>query len=153
MEKHELVTNETEVNIEEIMQQIRAELRSRQVTQLAEQGIALPVGGRRLPEAFYEHLYEAGQAYNQIEAHLHVSSAPIPLIGPVIQWLRRKFHELVLFYVNQVALQQIKVNTHLLRAMAILSEEMDRMPRPVDERHAANEAGAADAAGSDLTKE
>jgi len=46
-------------------------------------------------------------------------------LGGFIEWLRSKMHELTLFYVNKVVSQQTEVNYHLLRALAIMSQELE----------------------------
>jgi hypothetical protein len=48
-----------------------------------------------------------------------------PLVGPLLERLRRTVHQLVLFYVNQVAAQQREVNAHLLQALSLLAKEME----------------------------
>lgn len=114
-----------EINIEEIMQQIRAQILAQRAAQT---GTSSPVSiqGKRLPPEFYEHLYQAGLVYDQIKPHLYVTKIPIPLIGPLIEQIRQKIHELVMFYVGQLAMEQIKMNTHLLKALSLLAEEMER---------------------------
>lgn len=117
--------SEPEVNVEEIMQQIRAEILAQRAAQTGQPPV-VSVSGRRFSPAFYEHLYQAGLAYDQIKPRIFVSKVPIPLIGPLIEWARRKVHELVLFYLNQMAAEQMKVNTHLLRALSVLGEDLER---------------------------
>ena len=114
----------TEVNIEEIMQTIRKQI-------LAKKGATgqqplIQIEGKHLPPDFYEHLYQAGLAYDQLQVPLNVSQRTIPIIGPILQAIRGKIHELVLFYVNQLAANQIRVNTHLLQALSILSQELEK---------------------------
>ncbi|MEW5986484.1 MAG: hypothetical protein AB1791_07615 [Chloroflexota bacterium] len=119
-------TTETEVNIEEIMGQIRELVLARKMAQGGGQAMNLALGGRRLPPAFYEHLYQAGLSYDQAQVKLYLSKTSVPVVGPLLQWLREKVHQLVLFYVNQSAAQQINVNSHLLQALSILAEEFER---------------------------
>lgn len=119
---------EEQVNIEAIMQEIREQILARKSALAPGDAPALRVRGERFPPEFYEHLYHAGLAYDQIEVKQHVSRSSVPLVGPLLQWLRGKLHELVLYYVNQLAVQQIAVNTHLLQALTILSEELEKLP-------------------------
>lgn len=112
------------------MQQIREQVLAKRAALSPDERPALPMHGKRLPPEFYEHLYQAGLAYDQIEVKLQVSRSSIPVVGPLVQWLRGKIHELVLFYVNQVAAQQIAVNTHLLQALSILGEELEQEAEP-----------------------
>lgn len=125
-EENQPETNqEQQINIEEIMQEIRARILAQQA-QLPSYGETLVnVSGERFSPAFYEHLYQANLAHNEVGVQMQVTPVRLPLVGPLLEALRRKVHELVLFYVNQVTAQQREVNTHLLRALSLLSEELD----------------------------
>jgi hypothetical protein len=113
---------ETTINIEEIMEQIRREI-------LAKTGgagtLAVPVSSRRFPPDFYDHLYQISLTHHQLEARLHLTPVNVPLVGPLVQWLRRKLHEVVIFYVNQVAMQQVAVNNHFLQALTLMSQALE----------------------------
>ena len=50
-----------------------------------------------------------------------------PIIGPFLHRFRQMIHEVVVFYVNKLASQQIEINKHLLRAVSILGEEIEKM--------------------------
>lgn len=117
--------DEPQINIEEIMQNIRREILSRKATHTGEHLPMLNLTGKRFPPEFYEHLYQAGLTYNQIDVAAHVTPVNIPLIGALVQKLRGKLHELVLFYVNRLAANQIQVNTQLLQAVTLIAEEME----------------------------
>jgi len=124
---------EPEIDIEEIMQEIRAAILAQQGN-LPRQGQALVnVSGQRFSPEFYEHLYQANLAHNEVGVDLHVTRVPIPLVGPLLEALRRKLHELVLFYVNQVTAQQREVNAHLLQALSLLAEDFDESVAGQDE--------------------
>lgn len=114
-----------QINIEEIMQQIRREILEKQAPVGKGGALLVPTGGQRFSPEFYEHLYHAALAHDQIQIKMHVTKTPIPFIGPIIEWARGKLHELVLFYVNQVATQQINVNAHLMRAISVLSQDLE----------------------------
>lgn len=122
MDEQEIIN---EVNIEEIMQQIRSQILA-QKTAGSSNIPLIKIDGKHLPSEFYEHLYQAGLAYDQIDIQMNLTPISIPIIGPILQNIRQKIHELVLFYVNQVAINQIRVNTHLLRSLSILGEEMEK---------------------------
>ncbi len=113
------------IDIEAIMQQIRQQILETKQAAGHETAPSIPVQGKRLPAEFYEHLYYAGMTYDQIGVKMNVTAVPIPIIGKVIEAVRTKIHELVLFYLNQTAAQQIKVNHHLLQALSILSEQLE----------------------------
>lgn len=121
-------TQVDEVNIEEIMQQIREQILARKEATAPGSAMPLKISGKRFPPEFYEHLYQAGLAYDQLQLDVYVSKSSVPVLGPAVEWLRGKLHELVLYYVNQLAAKQIAYNTHLLRAVSILAEELETLP-------------------------
>lgn len=118
-------TAEIEVDIEDIMQEIRQKILAAH-TQLSPNGEPLVnLEGKHLPPLFYEHLYQAGLSYNGVGVKMFVSKSNIPLVGSFVEKIRGKIHELVLYYVNQIAEQQIEVNYHLLQAVNILGQEFE----------------------------
>ena len=119
----EETTTET-VNVEAIMQTIRQQIMEKKATESKDAPL-ISVDGKRFPPEFYEHLYQAGLTYDQTFIKLHTTKSSVPLIGPFIDFLRQKVHELVVFYVNQMAADQIRVNTHLLKAISIMSETLE----------------------------
>ena len=119
-----------EIDVEEIMQQIRARILAQQSTLPRYAETLVDVSGKRFSPEFYEHLYQANLAHNQVGVDLHVTPVPLPIVGPLLATLRRKLHELVLFYVNQVTAQQRQVNAHLLQALSLLAQELDESNQP-----------------------
>lgn len=118
-------TDATEINIEEIMQEIRQQILAKKEALHSNATAPIPVSGERLPNAFYEHLYQAGLTYDQIDVKLYVTKSQFPLIGPLLDKLRYKAHELVLFYVNQMAAEQKQFNDQILRAVSLLAQELE----------------------------
>ncbi len=119
-------STEPEINIEEIMQQIRAAIIAQNDATDGTAGVPINVTGKYLSPEFYENLYQARLTYNKVEAKLLVTKSPVPLVGPLIDWLRGKLHELTMFYVNQLAAQQRAVNAYLLQALVEVAEEVER---------------------------
>lgn len=113
------------IDIEEIMQKIRARILAEQANLPQYSETLVDISGKRFSPEFYEHLYRANLAHNEVGVDLHVTRVSIPLLGPLIESLRRTVHELVLFYVNQVTAQQREVNAHLLQALSLLAKELD----------------------------
>lgn len=120
---------EPEINIEEIMSAIRQKIVSERASTPHSPSISLRSTGKRLPAQYYEHLYQAGISYNQIDVDLLVTPNRIPFIGPLLQWVRTKLHEVILFYVNRLAANQIQVNTQLLQALNVLGEQLEKEAR------------------------
>ena len=119
---NETAGNEKDVvNIEEIMQEIRQQILSKKRVGKP----MLPVSGERLSPEFYEQLYQASLLQGELGVKLFVSRSEVPILGPMIDKLRGKVHELVLYYVNQAVAQQSEVNDHLLRAITLLSQELE----------------------------
>jgi len=117
-----------EIDIELIMQDIRKQILKKQA-RLSKGGQPIVrVDGSRFSPEFYEHLYHAGLSYDQVGVKMNVTPVKIPALGPIIEWLRGKLHEVVLYYVNQVAEQQVEVNTHLIQALSIMANEMEGIP-------------------------
>lgn len=114
-----------EVDIEEIMQEIRQQILAKKESLRAAGTTPIPVAGERLPPAFYEHLYQASLIYDEIEVRLYVTKTKVPLIGPLLDKVRYKIHELVLFYVNQLAAEQMAFNEQILHAVSLLAQEME----------------------------
>lgn len=128
MEEKQSTGEMPEVDIEAVMREVRAEILAKKSARIQNSPLAMGVGGRRFPPAFYDHLYQAGLSFDVSAVELHVTRIPIPVIGPIIERLRQKFHELVLFYVNKLAAEQAAVNEHLLSAIGVLSQELEEMP-------------------------
>ncbi|MCA9982613.1 MAG: hypothetical protein KDD89_17385, partial [Anaerolineales bacterium] len=141
MTTNRTTTDEPELNIEEIMQQIRAAIIAQNDATDGTAGVPINVSGKYLSPEFYENLYQARLTYNKVEAKLLVTKSPVPLLGPVIDWLKSKIHELTMFYVNQLAAQQRAVNAYLLQALAELGEEVERQAA---EQERLNQSAVAD---------
>lgn len=125
MSEEETSHTEEQADVEAIMQQIREQILAREAARRPGGQAPVKVSGKRFSPEFYEHLYHAGLTYDKLQVKMFVSKSSLPIIGPLLQWLRGKLHELVLFYVNQLAAQQITFNTHLLRAVSIMAEDLE----------------------------
>jgi hypothetical protein len=113
--------NEADVDIEAIMQDIRQQILSQRRVGKGD----LPVAGRRFSPAFYEQLYQVGLMQSEIGVTMQVTKSNVPLVGTLIDKVRAKFHQLMLFYAEQVVAQQLPVNEHLLQAVTLLSQELE----------------------------
>jgi hypothetical protein len=118
-------TQSGELNIEEIMQEIRQQILAKKDVVAGERTTAVAVSGKRLSPDFYEHLYQAALVHDQVWVKMLVTKSSTPLIGPLLDKLRGLLHELVLFYVNKLAAEQIQFNTHLLQAVNLLAQQLE----------------------------
>jgi hypothetical protein len=118
-------TDEAEVNIEAIMQEIRQQIIARRAALAPQDMPEIAVVGKRFPPEFYEHLYLARIALEETTLPPFVSKSPVPIIGGLIDALRAKFHELVVYYVNQSAARQVTASNHLLRALDLMGRTLE----------------------------
>ena len=86
----------------------------------------LPVKGERFSPELYEQLYQATLLQGEMGVKLLVTRSEVPLIGGLIDKLRTKLHELVLFYTNQAVAQQAEINEHLLQVLALLIQDLEQ---------------------------
>ncbi len=110
-----------DVDIEAIMQDIRRQILSQRRIGKAD----LPIAGSRFSPAFYEQLYQASLMQSETGVTVNITKSTLPLFGPLIDKLRGMFHQLVLYYVEQVVARQDSVNEHLLQAISLLSQELE----------------------------
>jgi hypothetical protein len=120
---------EADVNVEAIMQQIRQQIIARRA-EVDEDAAGLVVTGKRFPPEVYEHMYHARMALEAYEVPVLVSKSAVPLVGPLIEWVRGKLHELVIFYVNQSAARQVAASNHLLKALSLMAQELEETDGP-----------------------
>lgn len=113
--------NVDHVDVEAIMNDIRRQVLERKLPSQ----INVPLTGKRLPAEFYEHLYDASLIQGQLGVKLYVTKSNVPVFGGLIDRIRGLFHQLVIFYINQVAEQQAELNGHLLQALASLSQYLE----------------------------
>ncbi|MEZ4538635.1 MAG: FkbM family methyltransferase [Chloroflexota bacterium] len=82
------------------------------------------------PLKYFEHLNRAAYLNNNLQVPITARSSPVPLVGPLIDRLRAKAHELVVYYVNQYATRQADVNLHLLLMAAALPQSTTGSAEP-----------------------
>jgi hypothetical protein len=121
------------VDIEHVMQEVRREILDRKLP--GQVRLPAAADSNQRPE-YYEELFRAALAQSRLEVDLLVTPTRVPLIGPIVDALRRKFHELVVFYINRSSMNQAKVNHHVLAALSILGRAESAEPSgsiPIDE--------------------
>jgi hypothetical protein len=126
------------VDVDAIMRQIREHLLARK----GQSGsAAIPQFNGRFDPALYDHLYRARLMQDQFSIQQNVIPSRVPLIGPLLTFVRRQLHGLTLYYVNQLAQKQITFNTHVLGVLTTLIQELDATPvsaEPVETAQAKN---------------
>ncbi|MBX2997420.1 MAG: hypothetical protein KF893_02830 [Caldilineaceae bacterium] len=85
-----------------------------------------------MPAADQKEVEQAMQA-EALSVPIHVRGANIPVIGAILHKMRRTLHNLVYYYVNQLAGRQVQVNqtfgAALLRLMAQNAEQQQEIER------------------------
>ncbi len=130
------INEEGPVDVEAVMRQIRQYLvaRNRELPAGAS-GAALHIDGPLEPD-IYEHIYLASTLHNRLYVPSSVVRSQAPLIGPLLNFLRGKLHELTLYYVNQLAEKQDSFNAHVLAALNGLTDEVEALKRSENGRAA-----------------
>jgi hypothetical protein len=117
---------EGEVDVEEIMRQIRAHIARRQGQSAASLG-ATPPPPRdgRLGSTLYDELYQANATFDKAYVSPYLTSSHVPLVGGAWQRVRRSAHNLVIFYTNRLAAAQVAFNHHVVRVLNELVRHLD----------------------------
>jgi hypothetical protein len=121
-----------EVDVEAVMFAIHSNLQQRRAAAQA-QGLnyeALAAGrltqdsGRFSPEV-YANLRRANATADRIAVSQQVSEQRIPVIGGVLQRVRQALHQLVVYYVNMLAGNQIRFNESMATAVTSLVADLE----------------------------
>ena len=121
MDQAERNNNEELVDVMSIMAEIQRQIELRRDAQPTPK---IPLVRGPLPSEFYEALNLAEQSNDDLQPKILLTESTTPLIGGLVQLFRKKFHQLVIFYVNQLAANQIRFNAHILRSITLLGEEV-----------------------------
>jgi hypothetical protein len=107
--------DESQVDIESIMRQIRQHLAQTRGTQTA--ALIEPPLSTVLDPDIYDELYQATQECDKVHVTPYLTPTHIPVIGGIWQRLRLQLHSLVVFYVGRAADTQVRFNTHVVRVL------------------------------------
>jgi hypothetical protein len=121
------INEEGPVDVEAVMKQIRQYIVARNLAKTAGVSGPAPQFDGPLDAAIYEHLYHANMLHNQLTIAPLVVPSRKPLIGPLLNFVRGKFHELTLFYVNQLAQKQSTFNAHVAGVLNGLVREVEEL--------------------------
>jgi len=121
------IDEQGEIDVEAIMQQIRAYIVARKMAADDSLKSARHFDGPLAPD-LYEALYHATMTYDQLKVPEMVTESSIPFFGRWLMAVRRQFHNLVRFYVKQVAARQIAFNKHLVTLAGEMVKELETLP-------------------------
>ena len=115
------------VDVEAVMRQIRSYIITHRNAAGPVSDMEPPPSDGRLGAAFYEQLYHAALIHDQLSSSINVIPSRVPIVGRFVTLARRQFHELVVYYVNQLAQKQIVFNRNILGAVNRLVEEIEQL--------------------------
>jgi hypothetical protein len=139
----------TDLDVEAIMQEIRARIRARRAEARA-RGLDFEAYADGLyplsaDAVFSRDLYEAarhvGLGYDKVSVEMALTETQVPLIGGLVHRFRSALHGLVLFYVNRLAARQTYFNEQTARALTALIRDLEAEVRDLRARLADLEAG------------
>ena len=137
------------IDSEAIMRRIREKIRERRADAESKgldyeafvEGLYADRISARFDHDLYYDLRRMSLSYNKIGVGLSLTESRIPILGAIIQRIRRALHHLVIYYVNKLAGQQARFNEYTMRALTSMTktledgadvEDMDALHREVD---------------------
>jgi hypothetical protein len=120
-----------DIDAEAIMRQIRGSLRSRREEAEARgldfETLAEGEVSRRFDDDLYGDMRQVSASASRMGVTLSVSGkGAVPILSSFSRPVRRAFHQLVIYYVNQLATQQNRHNRQVLRVLMELVRELER---------------------------
>lgn len=128
--------SDTELDVDVLIKAIReAVVEQEMLVNPLQQGLFDATSAENLPADFLNHLFTANRLNNSLQPDIQLLKPKVPVIGGLINWLRRQFHQLVVFYVSNAVERQHKINTHLLKAAYLLGQyhALTQQPHSTDE--------------------
>jgi hypothetical protein len=137
-----------DLDVEGIMQEIRARIRARRAEAKAKgldyeayaDGLYPLPPNTILSRELYEAVRYAGLSHDKVNVEMALTTNRIPVLGDLVQRIRAALHELVLFYVNQLAARQSRFNEQTARALVTLVRDLEAEIRDLRARIDALEA-------------
>ena len=121
------IDEDAEIDVEEIMRKIRAHIAQRRLVGEQEGGQVMTLRFRGcFTRVLYDELFEAIRENDRTYVPLCITQSSLPVLGRIIDALRRRVHELVVFYVNRGASRQAAFNNHIVRALGTLIAELEK---------------------------
>jgi hypothetical protein len=131
---------DSEIDAEAIMRQIRANIRKRRAQAEAQgidyaafvEGMYTSQGGRRFDADLYYELRRISISCDKLGVDLSLTESRFPLIASLVQRARTALHQLVIYYVNMLAKQQVRINEYMMRALTALVKNLEPGPTPTE---------------------
>ncbi len=135
-----LEIRDSEIDAEAIMRQIRENIRKRRAQAEAQgvdyaafvEGTYASQEGRRFDADLYYELRRVSISCDKLGVDLSLTESRLPLIASLVQRVRTALHHLVIYYVNMLARQQVRVNEYMMRALTALVKNLEPGPTPTE---------------------
>lgn len=131
--------NDPDIDVEDIMARIRERIQQRRA-QAADQGLDYDRLADQKGPAFrstapsdsdlYYDLYQVRNSADSIWISLSVVGRSIPVIGGLVNRVRRALHNVVLYYVNMLAGRQVVFNRAVTGALQHIVDRLETTPSP-----------------------
>lgn len=122
------IDEEGEIDVEAIMQQIKAYVLARKMAADDNLAKSSPHLTGRLDPDLYEVLYQVTMTYDQIVVPELITERSIPFLGPLWMAVRRQFHNLVRFYISRFAAKQAAFNKQMVALTSEIVKELEALP-------------------------
>ena len=129
---------DSDIDAEAIVRQIRENIRKQraqaETQELGYEALVEEIYASQATPRFDRSLYDALRrmsiGYDKPGVGLLLTGSSIPLVAPLVQRVRAAYHRLVIYYVNELARQQVRFNEYVVRAMATLVKGLEGDPIP-----------------------
>lgn len=117
------------VDVDQIIKEIRQDILRREQRKLGVEPRDVNLVGEGLSPDFYASIYRAEMMYRDLSVDVEIEPSGAPVIGSLIDRLKRSLHGLVRHYVNLMLAEQVQFNRYLIQLVSRLSVELEEVKR------------------------
>ncbi|MGB1252473.1 MAG: hypothetical protein ACPG8W_17785 [Candidatus Promineifilaceae bacterium] len=111
------------LEIEALIESIRKSIIDKELmTNPLQQSAFSHTSAEKIPTELFENLLAASRINNSLQQTVQMHKPRLPIIGGLVDWVRRQAHQLVVYYVGNAVERQNKINTHLLKSAFLLGQ-------------------------------
>ena len=138
VEEQIIEIKDPEIDAEEIMHRIREHIRARRIQAQAQgvdfESLVKGIHPQRFDEALYREMRQVNASASQmgVMVSLVKPRRQIPVLSSLLQRIRQAAHQLVVYYVNQLASQQNHHNRQIVNVLMHLALGLERETYPQD---------------------
>lgn len=129
MDVHDVDTESTDLSVEDIMAQIREQIRNRQpqqppVESRSETMTNTLAQSKQVGYAPYSDLYQARNSADAIRVSLSIVKRNHSIVDRLLGRLRYELHNLVIYYLNMLAAKQVIFNRSMVNVVSFIVEKV-----------------------------